>query len=277
MDAVQFRYASLGSGSSGNATVIEARCSDRTTRLLLDCGFSVRDTEKRLARLGLTGQDIDALIITHEHEDHIGGAARFVRKFGTPLYMSRGTYNSVLNHNTRSCANLPVQFCTHNQTVQIGLIHIHPYTVPHDAREPLQFVFELRAADITEPTAHKRLGILTDAGHVSPLMVEVLQGCHALVLEYNYDAKKMSASSKYPPTLKQRIVGAHGHLDNNDAHRLLAQLIHSELTSVHAAHLSRETNDVALVTQMLDELLTPHNIPYCVACQDEGFDWYAVS
>ena len=272
MDAVASRYASLGSGSSGNATVIEARCSDWTTRLLLDCGFSVRDTEKRLARLGLTGQDIDALIITHEHEDHIGGAARFVRKFGTPLYMSRGTYNSVLNHNTRSCANLDVQFCTHNQALQIGLIHIHPYTVPHDAREPLQFVFELKDADV----AHKRLGILTDAGHVSPLMVRVLQGCHALVLEYNYDAQKMSASNKYPPTLKQRIVGAHGHLDNHDAHRLLAQLIHSELGSVHAAHLSRETNDVALVTQMLDELLTPHKIPFCVACQDEGFDWFEV-
>ena len=271
----QLSFASLGSGSSGNATVIQARCSNRTTRLLLDCGFSVRDTEKRLARLGLTGQDIDALIITHEHEDHIGGAARFARKFGTPLYMSRGTYNSVLNHSTRSCANLTVQFCTHNHPIQIGLIHIHPYTVPHDAREPLQFVFELRDTNDAD-VIQKRLGILTDAGHVSPLMVEVLQGCHALVLEYNYDAQKMSASSKYPPTLKQRIVGAHGHLDNQDAHRLLEQLIHAELGSVHAAHLSRETNDVALVTRMLDALLTPHQIPFCVACQDEGFDWIEV-
>ncbi len=272
MDAPYLRYASLGSGSSGNATVIEARCSDRTTRLLLDCGFSVRDTEKRLARLGLAGTDIDALIVTHEHEDHIGGAARFVRKFGTPLYMSRGTYHSVVNHNTRSCANLPVEFCVHNQALHIGLIQIHPFTVPHDAREPLQFVFEMQ----TESVARKRLGILTDAGHVSPHMVHVLQGCHALVLEYNYDARKMAASTKYPPTLKQRILGAHGHLDNLDAHRLLEQLIHTQLGSVHAAHLSRETNDAQLVGQMLDELLTPHNIPYFVACQDEGFDWFFV-
>lgn len=265
------RYASLGSGSSGNATVIEARCAGRTTRLLLDCGFSVRDTEKRLARLNLTGADIDALLITHEHEDHIGGAARFVRKYGCDLYMSRGTYSSVIHHNTRSCANLPVQFCTHSQALDIGLLTIHPYTVPHDAREPLQFVFELKGAN-----AHRRLGILTDAGHVSPLMVDVLQGCHSLVLEFNYDAQKMAASTKYPPTLKQRIVGAYGHLDNRDAQQLLSQLIHSELRSVHAAHLSRETNSPMLVEQMLEELLSPHGVHYTVACQDEGFDWFEV-
>ena len=174
------RYASLGSGSSGNATVIEARCAGQTTRLLLDCGFSVRDTEKRLARLNLTGADIDALLITHEHEDHIGGAARFVRKYGCDLYMSRGTYFSVRNHATRSCANLDVRFCTHNQMLNIGVLQILPYTVPHDAREPLQFVFEMRGAD-----CQRRLGILTDAGHVSPLMVEVLQGCHALTGTYD--------------------------------------------------------------------------------------------
>ena len=265
------RYASLGSGSSGNATVIEARCAGQTTRLLLDCGFSVRDTEKRLARVNLTGADIDALLITHEHEDHIGGAARFVRKYGCDLYMSRGTYFSVLNHATRSCANLDVCFCTHNQMLNIGVLQILPYTVPHDAREPLQFVFEIK-----DVAYQRRLGILTDAGHVSPLMVNVLQGCHALVLEFNYDAQKMQASSKYPPSLKQRIVGAHGHLDNRDAYQLLSQLIHDELRSVHAAHLSRETNSPDLVTQMLAELLQPCGIAYTVACQDEGFDWFEV-
>ncbi len=261
------RYASLGSGSSGNATVIEARCEDQTTRLLLDCGFSVRDAEKRLARLNLSGADIDALLITHEHEDHIGGAARFVRRYGCDLYMSRGTYISVLNHATRSCAQLPVRFCAHQRALTIGSIDILPYTVPHDAREPLQFVF----------SAHgRRLGILTDVGHVSPMLTDVLQGCHALVLEFNYDAQKMAASTKYPPSLKQRIIGAHGHLDNRDAHKLLTQLIHRELRSVHAAHLSRETNSPDLVAQMLDELLRPHNIHYTVACQDEGFDWFDV-
>lgn len=107
-------------------------------------------------------------------------------------------------------------------------------------------------------------------------MVEVLQGCHALVLEFNYDAQKMRASSKYPPSLKQRIVGAHGHLDNQDAHYLLSQLIHDELCSVHAAHLSRETNSPELVTQLLAELLQASGISYTVACQDDGFDWFEV-
>ena len=271
MSESSLRYASLGSGSAGNATVIEARCAGRTTRLLLDCGFSVRDTEKRLARLDLSGTDIDALLITHEHEDHIGGAARFVRKYGCELYMSRGTYFSVINHNTRSCANLDVRFCAHNQMLQIGILNVLPYTVPHDAREPLQFIFEIQ-----DQAFQRRLGVLTDAGHVSPLMIDVLQGCHALVLEFNYDAQKMAASAKYPPSLKQRIMGSHGHLDNRDAYHLLSKLLHSELNSVHAAHLSRETNSPDLVEQMLGELLTPHEIQYTVACQDEGFDWFKV-
>ena len=108
------------------------------------------------------------------------------------------------------------------------------------------------------------------------MLTDVLQGCHALVLEFNYDAQKMAASTKYPPSLKQRIVGAYGHLDNRDAYQLLSQLIHSELRSVHAAHLSRETNSPDLVAQMLDELLRPHGVHYTVACQDEGFDWFDV-
>jgi phosphoribosyl 1,2-cyclic phosphodiesterase len=277
----QLRYASLGSGSSGNATVIEARYAHQTTRVLLDCGFSVRDTEMRLQRLGLCGGDIDALFVTHEHEDHIGGAARFVRRFGTPLYMSRGTYYSVEHHSTRSCAKVPVQFCTHLQAIHVGLLQVQPYTVPHDAREPLQFVFEVAgqisaAASDTGLLKPKRLGVLTDAGHVSATMIESLRACHALVIEYNYDRQKMLASSKYPPSLKQRILGKHGHLDNEDAHRLLSELIHPELNSVHAAHLSRETNDPILVEQMLSQLLSPHEIAFAVACQDEGFDWFDV-
>ena len=273
MSESSLRYASLGSGSSGNATVIEARCAGRTTRLLLDCGFSVRDAEKRLNRLGLSGCDIDALLITHEHEDHIGGAARFVRKFGCELYMSRGTYQSVLAHKTNSCAQLEVRFCTHYQPLNIGLIQVLPYTVPHDAREPLQFVFEMAIQSEEQEAAKRRLGVLTDAGHVSPLMLLALKDCHALVLEFNYDAQKLAGSTKYPPSLKQRISSAYGHLDNRDAQQLLSQLVHGELQSVRAAHLSRENNDADLVAQMLDEILASHGIQYSVACQDEGFDW----
>ncbi|MGL4767102.1 MAG: MBL fold metallo-hydrolase [Formosimonas sp.] len=261
------RYASLGSGSSGNALVIEARCAQHTTRLLLDCGFSVRETERRLARLDLTGSDIDAIVVTHEHDDHIGGVAKFARKFGTPLYMSRGTFLSVAQH-SHSCTQLNVQFCHDSQPFWIQNLEIRPYTVPHDAREPLQFTFHCQ---------NIQLGVLTDIGHITPNVVQALRGSHGLVLEYNYDAHMMAKSTKYPPSLKSRITGNYGHLDNTVAQQLLLQLIHPQLHHVHAAHISGNNNDSALVEQLLHRALSPSQTPYTVACQDDGFDWFSVS
>ncbi|XP_045023892.1 putative metallo-hydrolase YycJ [Daphnia magna] len=263
---MSLRYASLGSGSSGNALVIETRCATQTTRLLLDCGFSVRETEKRLARLELTGNDIDAILVTHEHDDHIGGVAKFARKFGTPLYMSRGTYVSVLNH-SHSCAKLNVQFCVDNQPFHIKDIQVRPYTVPHDAREPLQFTFHSQTV---------QLGVVTDIGHVTPHVINALKASHGLVLEYNYDAQMMAQSTKYPPSLKQRITGRYGHLDNLDSQHLLKQLIHANLHHVHAAHISTNNNDVNKVQTLLNAALNPSQVAFTVACQDEGFDWFWV-
>ena len=264
---MSLRYASLGSGSSGNALVVEARCGLETTRLLLDCGFSVRETEKRLARLDLTGNDIDAILVTHEHDDHIGGVARFARKFGTPLYMSRGTYLSVLNHG-HSCQNLNVTFCTDRQVFFIKHLEIRPYTVPHDAREPLQFTFHCNQT---------QLGVLTDIGHITSNVTRALRNCHGLVIEYNYDAAMMAQSTKYPPSLKQRITGDYGHLDNHVAQGLLLELIHPDLYHVHAAHVSTNNNDAVYVASLLDAALSGHQIPYHVACQEEGFDWFDVA
>lgn len=262
----RLRYASLGSGSSGNALVIEARCGDSTTRLLLDCGFSVRETTRRLERLGLTGQDIHAVLVTHEHDDHIGGVARFARRFGCPLYMSRGTYLSVLKHNTHSCDGLDVRFCADEQVFMVGDLSVLPYTVPHDAREPLQFTFSLNGL---------RLGVLTDVGHITPRVLNALSGCHGLVLEYNYDAQMME-QSKYPYSLKQRIVGEYGHLDNLMSQELLLALVHDDLHHVHAAHISQNNNQKELVQSLLEKALQPLSIPFALACQDEGFDWFEV-
>ncbi|TDR32295.1 MBL fold metallo-hydrolase [Hydromonas duriensis] len=261
------RYASLGSGSSGNALVIEARCAGQTTRLLLDCGFSTKETEKRLARLELTGSDIDALLVTHEHDDHIGGVARFARRFGTPIYMSRGTYLSVLEH-MHSCRGLDVFFCADHKPFELGVVQVNPYTVPHDAREPLQFTFKCQ--DL-------HLGVITDVGHITPAVVASLQNCHGLVIEYNYDAAMMAASTKYPPKLKQRIIGDYGHLDNQVAQALLLQLIHPNLHHVHAAHISQNNNDVTRVQQLLEEALSAQGIPFALACQNQGFDWFEVT
>lgn len=260
------RYASLGSGSSGNALVIESRCDNQTTRLLLDCGFSVRETEKRLARLGLAGVDIDAILVTHEHDDHISGVARFARRFNTPLHMSRGTYLSVLQHN-HSCDKLNVQFCCDNQPFIIKNIQIKPYTVPHDAREPLQFTFH---------TNQTQLGVLTDVGHITPSVINALQGSHGLILEFNYDSKMMALSTKYPASLKQRIIGNYGHLDNIESQKLLLQIAHNELRHVHAAHISTNNNDTNIVDQLLKTSLSKTNTPYSIACQNDGFDWHTI-
>ena len=266
MTAPILRYASLGSGSAGNALVIEARCAGQTTRLLLDCGFSTKETVKRLARLDLPGQDIDALLVTHEHDDHIGGVARFARKFGTPIHMSRGTHLSVLNH-THSCDGLNVTFCADAQPFVLGALTVHPYTVPHDAREPLQFTFKCN--DL-------HLGVITDVGHITPAVVQALQACHGLVLEYNYDAHMLAQSTKYPASLKQRIFGDFGHLDNETSQELLLKLIHPNLHHVHAAHISQNNNDLERVRGLLEAALGEHRIPYALACQNEGFDWFEV-
>lgn len=267
MSEIRLRYASLGSGSSGNALVVEACYGESVTRLLLDCGFSVRETVKRLERLNLVGEDIHAILVTHEHDDHIGGVARFARRFGCPIYLSQGTFLSVLEHNSHSCRDLDVRFCRDGVSFELGDLVVYPYTVPHDAREPLQFTFGLHGL---------RLGVLTDTGHVTMSIVEALKDCNGLVLEYNYDAQMM-AQSKYPPKLRYRIESDYGHLDNMVAHRLLNELLHDNLHHVHAAHISQNNNDKQTVYKLLDSLLGPVQIPFTIACQDEGFDWFEVA
>src|SRR5687768_9011839 len=181
------RFACLGSGSQGNGLVVEVA----DTRLLLDCGFTLKETIIRLSRLGLEPGMIDAIVVTHEHSDHICGVARFARKFGTPVWLTHGTLRSV----EKKFDLLPVLHIIGGyQRFSIGDIEIEPYPVPHDAQEPAQFVFGDGAL---------RLGVLTDTGCSTPHIESILNHCHALVLECNHDAQ-MLASSNYPHSLKQR-------------------------------------------------------------------------
>jgi phosphoribosyl 1,2-cyclic phosphodiesterase len=250
------RFASLGSGSEGNGLLVEAN----GTRVLADCGFGLADTVARLARLGVAAESINAVLVTHEHDDHVGGVARFARKFNTPVWLTHGT----LQASAASLAGVAgVKTFQCHQRFAIGAIEIEPYTVPHDAREPSQFVFGDGAV---------RLGLLTDAGSLTAHMRSVLDGLEAIVLECNHDPEMLKNSS-YPEKLKQRIGGRFGHLANETAADLLATVNCRRLKHVVAAHLSQKNNCPGLASAALARALSCEEKWIGVADQDNGFAW----
>jgi phosphoribosyl 1,2-cyclic phosphodiesterase len=248
------RFASLGSGSKGNAWLIEAG----RTRVLLDCGFGPRELVTRLTRLGVEPERIDAVLITHEHADHVGGAARCAARHGWTVHASHGTATAA-----GSLDAITVRRFDSHASFAIGDLEIHPYPVPHDAREPTQFVFSDGAS---------RLGVLTDAGAITPHIVEMLKDCAALVLECNHDAG-MLARGRYPPSLKRRIAGGFGHLDNETAAGLLRNIGGRQLRHVVAAHLSAENNTPELACAALAQALGCATDWIGVASQSDGFAW----
>ncbi len=254
------RFASLGSGSDGNALVVEARSGASVTRVLLDCGFSQKDVERRLGRLGLSAGQLDAILITHEHGDHIGSGLGLARRLRVPIHMSWGTARAV---GAVSQTDLDWRPCTSGIPIVQGDLQILPYTVPHDAREPLQFTFSDGAS---------RLGVLTDIGIGTPLVTQILAACDALVLECNHDSE-MLAQSRYPTSLKTRIAGALGHLSNAAAAAILAGLDRSHLRHLVGAHLSRQNNTASLARESLARALGATAAEILIATQEEGFGW----
>ena len=259
------RFKSLGSGSSGNATLVEAQSGAHTTRLLIDCGIRLRDLEARLIEAGTCAEDLNAIFITHEHGDHIGCARSFVKRYATPLWMSQGTWLAVSDEAWAPHQHL-LNVARDGCTIEIGDLQALPFTVPHDAREPLQ----LRCTD-----GQRHLGIATDLGHPSSHVLASLQGCHALLLEANHDPEMLQASS-YPSFLKQRVAGPWGHLANHAAAQLLASVKHDQLSYVLAAHLSERNNTSALARASLSEALGCAPSDIGVADPITGSDWMQV-
>jgi phosphoribosyl 1,2-cyclic phosphodiesterase len=249
------RFASLGSGSAGNALVVEA-CG---TRVLMDCGFTIAETSRRLGRLGLAPQDLDAVLVTHEHSDHLGGVPRFAARHGLPVHLTRGTS---LCLPAAFPAEL-IRMVDPHAVFAIGELQVDPIAVPHDAREPVQYAFS---------DGNSRLGVATDLGCGTPHVEEKLSGCDALVLECNHDRGLLEAGS-YPRGLKERISGRLGHLENAAAAGILARLDRSRLHHVIAAHLSRENNSPALAAAALASVLGCAPDEVGVASQEEGFGW----
>jgi phosphoribosyl 1,2-cyclic phosphodiesterase len=259
------RFKSLGSGSSGNATLVEAQSGAHTTRLLIDCGIRLRDLEARLIEAGTCAEDLDAIFITHEHGDHIGCARNFVKRHSTPIWMSQGTWLAVTDESWAQHQHL-LNVARDGCTIEIGALQAQPFTVPHDAREPLQ----LRCTD-----GQRHLGIATDLGHPSSHVVDALQGCHALLLEANHDPDLLQASA-YPGFLKQRVAGPWGHLANHAAADLLARVKHDQLSYVLAAHLSERNNTPELARASLSEVMGCNPLDIDVADPTTGSMWIPV-
>lgn len=253
------RFASIGSGSDGNGLVVEAGSGTSSTRVLLDCGFSMREATRRLARLGLAPDDLNAILVTHEHKDHIGGTFSLARKYRLPVYMSWGTAQAT----GAADAKIDLHVVEADERLAIGDIEARPFTVPHDAREPLQFTFS---------DGERLLGVLTDVGVGTTHISAILQRCDALILECNHD-REMLRTGRYPAMLKARIGGTHGHLANDAAAAILSGLDQTALRHVVAAHLSAENNQAALAQQALGAALGSVARDVLVAGQEEGFDW----
>lgn len=249
------QLASLGSGSKGNATLV----SYESTTILVDCGFSLKQFRQRLERLEMSPENINAILVTHEHSDHSGGVIRLATSYDIPVWTTRGTARSVFDkdfkyHSLRG-----------GQLVSIGNLEVLPVTVPHDAGEPVQFIFQDRRG--------KKLGILTDTGHITSHITRAYDQLDGLLLEFNYD-QMMLDHGPYPYAIKQRVSGDLGHLSNDQSISLLRNIDTSQLSCLIAGHISENNNSHERVAEQLRQL---NNIPNPIlADQKSGFGWIAI-
>jgi len=226
------RFCVLASGSRGNACYVETE----DTRILVDAGLSGREIERRLDRVGVAPATLDALIITHEHIDHIRGAGPFSRRFDLPLYTNRKT----LERGKKTFGNLPRPVAIETEDpLTIKTLNVETFTKCHDAADPVGVVLSCHGG--SPALGGAGIGFVTDLGRTTRLIEDRLKGCRALIMEFNYD-RKMLDEGPYPLDLKRRIKGQDGHLSNQQAGDLLRDVFHRNLKYVVLAHLS-ETNN----------------------------------
>jgi len=219
------KFASIGSGSKGNGTVVQVD----GTRLLVDCGFSVRETTVRLNSLGLAPADLTAVVVTHEHDDHIDGVGALARKFALPVWLTAGTLHAA---GEKLEGVQAIHVFSHHESFDVGDVQVTPVVVPHDAREPAQFIFS---------DGGHRLGLLTDTGSITAHIRQLFDGLDAILLEFNHDEAAL-LTGPYPEPLKQRIASDLGHLSNAQAAGLLTAINTSRLQHLIAMHLSQQNN-----------------------------------
>jgi len=251
------RFASLGSGSKGNSTVVE---SD-TACVMVDCGFGLRNACTRLERIGKSPEDLTAIIVTHEHSDHWKGIGALSAKYNIPVYLSAGSLKAKQIQSGEALFNC----IDSHRDFYVGDICIKPVPVPHDAREPIQYILS---------NGKVQLGILTDLGHYTPHVVSSYSKCDALLLECNYD-DDMLLDGPYPRFLKDRVSGMFGHLSNRQAADLLLALDLSRLKTLVIGHISAKNNDVSLIKAAI-EPLCGEDIVLSFADQESGSPWMEI-
>jgi phosphoribosyl 1,2-cyclic phosphodiesterase len=223
------KFCVLGSGSKGNATYIEAD----GVHVLIDAGFSGKELTRRLQLIGVAVEDISAILVTHEHHDHIHGAGILSRKHGISVYINKPTARA---GEKRLGKVERLHFFDTGQPFTIGAVRVHPFSISHDTADPVGFVLE---------ASGRRLGYCTDTGMVSRLVQQRLAGCHGLILECNHDPQMLS-DGPYPLHLQQRVRSREGHLANLDAAEFIGELLHRDLRHVVLAHLSETNNQPKL-------------------------------
>jgi len=251
-------FCSLGSGSSGNSFIVK----NNQTILMVDCGFGLKETIDRLEKYQINPNEINAILLTHEHEDHIKGAFSLANKFQIPIYLSHGTYQ-MSHKKINDGYKIKFEIINNFDSFMIDGISVSPMPVPHDAREPLQYRFDCM---------DKSVAIMTDLGKITKHVAQKLLKINLLVLEFNHD-EEMLNDSDYPASLKKRINGQYGHLENKESSKLLSSISHPELSWVIAAHLSEKNNKIELVKQMIFEIVDKHNSNVAVIDQDLGLEW----
>ena len=258
----KMEFTSLGSGSRGNGTVI--RGGD--TALLIDCGFSRSNLEYRLSRRSLTIDQIDAVLVTHEHGDHRKGVLSLARRHEIPVYASRGTLD-VIRERERGVDKIEDLLfeIVPGVPFQVKDLIVYPIAVPHDVVEPTQFVCRFKATGI---------GVLTDCGSYTEQMIEHYAGLNGLLLETNHDSH-MLETGPYPSFLKARVGGRFGHLNNRQSREFAERIMHSNLQHLVLGHISEQNNDQALIEREFSDLQS--NTAISFASQDYGTEWLSVN
>lgn len=255
-------FASITSGSSGNCIYVGAN----NTHLLVDAGISGKKIKEGLLNFDIKPEDINGILVTHEHSDHIAGIGVMARKYGTPIYATKGTIKGILESKVGVIPEGLFNEIKSDESFEINELKVNPVKISHDANEPVAYrVYENNSS----------VGICTDLGKYDDYIVESFKGVNALLLEANHDVNMLQVGS-YPYYLKQRILGDRGHLSNENSGRLLSRLLHDDLKAVMLGHLSQENNleelayeAVRLEILMADNVYKPDDFEINVASRFE--------